>query len=159
MVRSMSDRARPWCSRLVRPLLVIMFIGLAGCGEPDSPEAQVRTLIEQMERAAEARDVGDVMDLLSPNYRDAHGNGPDEVSRIVRGYFIANQSIHLLTRVQELSFPQNDEARARVLIGMVGREADAANAWNLAADLYEFDVVLIRENGEWKITWAQWRRG
>ena len=76
----------------------------------------------------------------------------------MHGYFIANQSIHLMTRVDSLIFPQPDEARATVTVGMVGREADAATAWNLAADVYEFDVVLIRRADTWQVTRAQWRR-
>jgi hypothetical protein len=131
---------------------------VTGCGERESPEAQVRTVIEQMELAAEARDVSDVLELVSAQYRDDYGNGRDEIGRAVRGYFIANQSIHLLTRIEELSFPAEDEARVSVLVGMVGRDAAAANAWNLAADLYRFEVAIVREDGEWKITWARWRR-
>ncbi len=136
----------------------LLLVLLAACGDDTSPEQQVRELIERMELAAEDRDVDDVVALLSTQYRDAYGNGPEEVGRAVRGYFIANQAIHLLTRVQGISFPQNDEARASVLVGMVGREADAASAWNLAADLYEFEITLLREDGEWKVSWAEWRR-
>ena len=111
-----------------------------------------------MEQAAEARDVGDLMDHISNEYRDASGQGPADAARYVRGYFVANQSIHLLTRMEELTFPSADEAQARVLIGMVGRETDAADAWNLAADLYEFDVAFVREDGAWKVTYAEWTR-
>lgn len=143
---------------LARSLLAIAALALlTACSDEDSPEQQVRAVIERMERAVEARDVGDVVALLSSEYRDAYGNTADDVSRRIRGYFIANQSIHLLTRIEELSFPHPDEARATVLVGMVGREADAAGAWNLATELRTFDVVFIREDGEWKVSWAQWR--
>lgn len=141
-------------------LCLIAFAALvAGCGETDSPEAQVRAAIDQIELAAEARDVGDVLEHVSPHYRDHHGNDRDGVGRALRGYFIANQSIHLLTRIEELSFPAEDEARATVVVGMVGRDAAAENAWNLAADVYSFDVVLVREDQEWKVTWARRQRG
>lgn len=141
-------------------LCVVALAGIvAGCGERDSPEAQVRAVIDQMELAAEARDVGDVLELVSDEYRDDYGNGRDDVGRAVRGYFIANQSIHLLTRIEELSFPAEDEARATVLVAMVGRDAAAESAWDLAADVYRFEVAIVREDDEWKITWASWRRG
>lgn len=143
---------------LARRLLALAALALlAACSDEDSPEQQVRAVIERMERAVEARDVGDVVALLSSEYRDAYGNTADDVSRRIRGYFIANQSIHLLTRVEELAFPHPDEARATVLVGMVGREADATGAWNLATELRTFDVVFIREDGEWKVSWAEWR--
>ena len=143
----------------VRPILISAALTAgAACSQPDSPEQQVRTTIEQMELAAEQRNVGDLMEHVSNEYRDADGHGPNEISQYVRGYLIANQSIRLLTRIDGIEFPGDDEARAKVLVGMVGREADAAGAWDLAADLYEFDVALIREDGDWKVTYAKWSR-
>jgi hypothetical protein len=43
-------------------------------------------------------------------------------------------------------------------VGMVGRDADAAGKWDLAADLYEFKVTLRQEEGEWKVSFAEWSR-
>jgi hypothetical protein len=141
-------------------LCVVAIAGIvAGCSESESAETQVRAVIERMERAAEARDAGNLLELISDAYRDDYGRGRDDVARLARGYFIANQSIHLLTRIEELSFPAEDEARAVVLVGMLGREAAAESAWDLAADLYRFEVTIVREGGDWKITWARWRRG
>lgn len=131
---------------------------LAACGGDDSPEQRVRELIARVELAAEARDTSEVTQWLSPAYRDAHGNSGEDVKRLLRGYFIANQSISLLTRVEELTFPNPGEARAKVLVGMVSREADAASAWELAADLNEFEIALAEEDGEWRVTWARWKR-
>ena len=131
---------------------------LAGCSDDSSPEAQVRSVIESMERAAEARDVGALMEHVSANFRSADGQDRAETSRYARGYFIANQSIHLLTRIVSIEFPTPDEARAKVTVAMVGREADESNAWNLAGEIHDFDVVLRREDDEWKVTYAKWQR-
>jgi len=135
-------------------LLAVLTLG--ACRSPDSPEAQVRQAVAAMETAAEARDVGDLMELVAEDFRDAYGRGAPELARYVRGYFIANQSIHLLTRIEGLEFPSADEARLRVTVAMVGREAEAASAWNLAADIHDFDVTLRRQDGRWKVTYAQW---
>jgi hypothetical protein len=139
-------------------LLAALAALLTGCGDSDSPEQQVRQVIDEMETAAEARDVGDLLRHLSDEYRDANGMSAQEAVRYVRGYFIANQSIHLLTRIEQIEFPLPDEARARLLVGMVGRDADAAGNWDLAADLYEFKVTLRQEGGEWRVSFAQWKR-
>lgn len=138
--------------------LIFIALAVAGCGRPDTPEAQVRAVIEQMERSVEARDVGDLMAHVSSQYRDESGQGADEASRYARGYFIANQSIHLLTRVESIEFPSAQEARAVVTVAIVGREAEAGGAWNLAADLYEFDAAFVNEEGGWKVAYAAWRR-
>lgn len=149
---------RPARLRRTKPCAALLIVALAGCGRAPSPEDEIRAVIGALESAAEARDVGDLMQHVSSAYRDAYGSGSREASRYARGYFIAHQSIHLLTRVESLEFPSPEEARAKVLVGMVGREADAASAWDLAADLYEFDVSLVKEDGDWKVTYAQWGR-
>lgn len=142
--------------RILHPsLLALTLVTVVSCGEKDSPEQQVRAVIERMEQAAEERDAGDLKAHLSEDYRDANGRGADEAMRYLRGYFIANQSIHLLTRIEKLTFPMEDEARAQVLVGMLGRDAAAANDWDLAGELRTFKIALRREDGEWKVTFAE----
>ncbi|MDY6947718.1 MAG: hypothetical protein SXG53_18575 [Pseudomonadota bacterium] len=140
-------------TRIFPPLAALAT--LAACGEADSPEQQVRAVIDQIESAAENRDVGEFSEHLSEDFRDSTGMGADEVARYLRGYFIANQSIQLLTRIEQLDFPTDGEARAQVLVGMVGREAAAASQWDLAADLHTFKLALRREDGDWKVTFAE----
>lgn len=127
---------------------------MTACSSPDSPENQVTQVIGRMEGAAEARDVGDFMESIATDFRGRSGEGPDELRRYVQGYFIANQSIRLLTRIDSIEFPHPDEARVRVTVGMAGREAGAADAWNLATDIQTFEAVLRPEGGEWKVIYA-----
>src|SRR6201999_2200915 len=102
-------------SRLFRPPCFWVALALfAGCSSDGSPEQQVRAVIESMELAAEERDVGDLMEHISVSYRDAQGQDRAEASRYARGYFVANQSVHLLTRIESLEFPSPDEARVKL---------------------------------------------
>ncbi len=130
---------------------------LVGCAEKGSPEDEVRAVIGAAEQAAEARDASALLDLVADDYRDPRGNGAEEIRRYVRGYLVAHQSIALLTRIDSIELPATDLARVQATVGMVGKEAEAAGAWDLAADLYEFDVTLAREDGEWRVTRAEWR--
>lgn len=139
---------------LHRTWMIFALAVLAACGDAGSPEQQVRAVIDQMELAAENRDVSELTGHLSADYSDSSGRGAGELARYVRGYFIANQSIHLLTRIEQLEFPIEGEARAQVLVGMVGREAAATSQWDLAADLHTFNIALRREEGAWKVVFA-----
>jgi hypothetical protein len=139
----------------MRFALVGVLAVLSGCSDDASPEQQVRAVIDSMEVAAEARDVGDVMEHISSAYRGADGLDSAEAARYLRGYFVANQSIHLLTRIESLEFPTPDEARVKLQVGMAGRGGQGAAG--LSADLYDFDVVLVHEDGEWKVSFADWR--
>jgi hypothetical protein len=128
---------------------------LSACGPADSPEAQVRKAVDAMEAAAEARDAGDVMAFVADDFRDSYGQGPDDLNRYLHGYFIANQSLHLLTRIDQIEFPASDEARLKVTVGAVSREADAAKSWNLAAEVHDFEVTMRRQDNDWKVTYVK----
>lgn len=128
---------------------------LLGCANSDSPETQVRRSIDAMEQAAEARDVGDLMDHVADDFRDSYGQDREQLRRYLHGYFIANQSVHLLVRVDEVELPAPDEALVRMTVGMVGREADAANAWNLAADVQDFEITMRKDGDDWKVLYAK----
>ena len=154
---SLSGQAYKVHMERILPTLLFTVLA-AGCSDSQAPEAQVRTVIEGMEAAAEARDVGELMNHVSKDYRDAYGQGPQEAARYVRGFFLTTQKLHLLTRIDAIEFPGADEARANVTVGMMSREADSADSWDLAADLYEFDVGLARDEGDWKVTYAEWKR-
>ena len=140
-----------------RAILLLSALAVASCGGDTSPEAQVRAVVAEAEAAAEARDASALLDLVADDYRDDRGNGAEEIRRYVRGYLVAHQSIHLLVRIEELELKATDLARLRATVAMVGREAESAAAWDLAADVHEFDVTLAREDGEWRVTRADWR--
>lgn len=132
---------------------------LAGCGGTGTPEDEIRAFVSKAEESAEARDASALVGLVAPDYRDGSGRDAEEIRRFVRGYLLMHQSIRLLTRIEEIDLKGPDVARLRVVVGMLGRESDVESAWDLAADVYEFDVTLARENGDWRVTRADWRRG
>lgn len=146
-----------WGRRMViRALLVAWLLGvtLTGCGSADSPETQVRAVIDAAEKAAEARDVSAVMQLVSPDYRDAEGRQAAELKQYLRGYFIANQSIHLLTRIDSIEFPATGLAEVELVFAMVGRDAEAQSAWDLAADVHQLKLTLMQDGNDWRVTHA-----
>ena len=129
-----------------------MLIG--ACGGDQSPEAQVRAVIERGEAAAEARDVSGLMALVAVDYQDDSGRDRSELRQYVHGYLIANQSIRLLTRVDRIEFPYRDMARVDVTLGSLGREA-TDDSFDLAADVQQLSIELQLDDGEWKVTRAR----
>ena len=117
----------------------------------------MRAVIATGESAAEARNLSGLMDLVSPRYEDGRGGSAVELSRTLRGYFIANQSVHLLTRVESVEFPYKDMARVHLTVGTLGRKAGASDTIDLAADLQDVHLELQLERGEWKVTRAEWQ--
>jgi hypothetical protein len=128
----------------------------AGCGESGTPESRVRDVIARAETAAEERDLSQLMDLVADSYSDRRGRDKDAVSDAMRGFFLLNQSVHLLVRVEDVQFPANDVAEARVSVGMLGRQSQ--EDWDFAADVHEFDVRLREVAGEWQLQSADLQR-
>jgi hypothetical protein len=139
-------------------LLLVMAAccGLAGCGARTTPEQQVRAVIATGEAAAEERSLSALMDLVSPRYEDEQGGSAVELSRTLRGYFLLNQSVHLLVRVDSVKFPYKDFAKVQLTVGTLGRKATAADTLALAADVIEVQLEMQLERGEWKVTRSAW---
>jgi len=136
--------------------IVLVWV-LAACGERATPEQQVRAVIARGVLAAEARDLPALMALVSSRYEDAEGGSAVELTRYLRGYFIANQSVHLVNRIDAIDFPNHDMARARLTVGTLGRDAAPGAGFDIAAGVYDVRLELQFERGEWKVTRAEWR--
>jgi hypothetical protein len=130
---------------------------VSACGASD-PEAEIRALLAAAEEAAEARDVGFFNDALGAGYRDARGNDRGELIRLVRGFFIANQRIEIVSRIDEIVLEGEDAARAVLHAGMVGQRTGAALIDGIDADLYRFELELVNDGGDWQIIGADYRR-
>jgi hypothetical protein len=126
---------------------------VAGCRTSD-PEAEIRALLAAAEGAAEARDTGFFGDLVGEGYRDSRGQDRAELLRMLRGYFIANQRIEVVSRVDDVALEGADAARAVVHAGLLGQRSGAELLAGVDADLYRFELELVNEGGEWRIIGA-----
>jgi hypothetical protein len=147
----MPGRAR-LAARAGAALLVLC---LAACGPGETPESQVRAVVARGEKAAEARDLSGLMDLVSPKYQDGQGAGREDLKQYLRGYLVTHQSVHLLVKVDSVEFPYKDMAKVAVTLGTLGREA-ANSTFDLAGDVYDVDLELQLDDGDWRVTRARW---
>lgn len=142
--------ARP--GRAVRAAVAVAALALlAGCAAGDDREAAVRRVLADAEAAAEARNVGDAMALVSADYADARGLDRDGLRNVVRGYFALNPSLELVVRVESLGFPDLNRARARLQVLSAGREQGGGAPGRFDVDLGRFDVELVDEDGDWRL--------
>ena len=153
-------RAAPYNQSMDAIRLVALSLATlaAGCGTAD-PEAEIRALLSAAEQAAEARDTGFFRDLIGSAYRDSRGHDRDQLVNLLRGLFIANQRVEIVSRVDAVQLEGTDAARAVVHAGMLGQRAGAELLGGMNADLYRFELELVNDDGEWQIIGATWDRG
>jgi hypothetical protein len=139
---------------LLRIVLASGVALLTACGASD-PGAEVRALLTAAEQAAEARDTGFFRDVIATAYRDSAGRDRDQVVNSVRGLFVANQKIEIVSRIDSVELQGADAARAVVHAGLIGQRAGASMLGGLDADLYRFDLELVKNGGDWQIIGAR----
>ena len=136
--------------------LFVVLVFLAGCGEP-SPEDRIRQMLADAEVAAEERNTGDVMAFVADDYRDAQGNGTEELRNFLRVTFLRYQSVHLLVRIDEIRV-QDTGADVVLFVAMAGQPLPESNPLMLRADVHRLDLRLTEIDGDWRVSTAAWRR-
>lgn len=131
---------------------------IAACGAPTTPEQEIRALIAAAEESAEARDASALKELVADDYLDPSGRNAADIRSYLHAWLVAHQSVRLLTRVDSIEIEGTEQARVAVTVGMLGREAAADSGWDLAGDVWRFDIRLAREGDDWRVTRAGWRQ-
>jgi hypothetical protein len=133
---------------------------IAACGASGDAEHELRSLIDDAEAAAEARDTGHFRGLISRDYRDTRGNGRDDAINWLRAYFLMHQRVEIVTRVEDVVLHGSDAANVvlRVAsIGVRGRADSGAAIGGFSGELERLELELVREGGDWRIIRASWR--
>jgi len=138
---------------------ILLFAFAACSSERDTPEARVRAVLAQAETAAEKKNLGELRQLVSDKYADSQGQDKRAIEGILRYYFLRNERIHLLTRIQAIAFPEPGTAQATVLVAMAGQPIPTTQEIErVRADLHRFEIAFVNESGTWRAVRAEWRR-
>ena len=155
-------RVRRRCVRAAAALAasLVAALALGGChSRSDSPEEQIRALIAKAEKAAEQGDVATLKDIISERYADPERGGKRAVVGVIGYYLLQHRSIHLLTQVHDIEFPEPGHAACTVFVGMAARPIQGVGELGtLHADIYRIEFTAMQEKvGDWKVTRADWR--
>ena len=129
---------------------------VAGCGDEEagSPEEELRAWVDRGEAAAEAKDRGALLDMISPDYADARGNDRSEIGDILRVYFFRQNSIGLLVDINDIVVSGDTAAMIDLTVGMAGTTTNSA--LGIRADAYKFEFELEKPEDEWHLIGARW---
>jgi hypothetical protein len=136
--------------------LIGVLMTASGCSPPDR-EAELRALIAEAESAAESRDTSFFRGVIGADYVDASGRRRDEIIGLIRGYFLINNRIEVINRIQEIRL-DGDAFATIALQSAVGGNAVGGSVLDIDADFYAIDLELAREGSDWQIIGAAWNR-
>lgn len=132
--------------------MLALLLGACG-GSATGPEEEIRAWVRQGHEAAEAKDRGMLLDMMAPSYTDARGHSRDDIENLFRFYFLRQQKVALITRIEELDVYDGTAARLVLAVGMAGTND---NLLGFSADAYRFEMELERHDDDWLLMSARW---
>ena len=149
--------ARP--TRITKPavvtavlMVILTIIGACG-GDPSDPEAEVRAWVDAMHVAAEEKERRDIVENISPAYIDARGNSRDDIENMLRILFLRQNTITLLSKIDEVKVIGGTAAEVSLTVGMAGTND---RALGISADAYRFELELAHDGDDWRLISARW---
>lgn len=137
-------------------LIAISAIFLTGCS-PKTDEDEIRGLMDEVGRHIEKKDISGLMDMLADDYSDFRDRDKDRTRDMIQSYFDQFRGIvvHLLhTKIDKIDFP---EAAIQTDAALSSGAAKALRKLvPVSTDNYRFKIRLIKEQGRWLITYAEW---
>jgi hypothetical protein len=152
--------------RLNRGVLVGVLFVLAAGGlifllwprGPVDPAELIKRKVVLMTHAAERKDLGEIMEQVSPRFRSADGWGRDEVKGVLAAQILSGRWVRVFTT--EMSVTMTSSTTADFSGKFVFGRSDAKELKDLARDSvlssYLIDAKLEKEaDGEWRFVWAK----
>lgn len=139
-------------SRLL--LLGLLANALLGCGDPPTePEEAVRGWVAEGYRLAEDKQRRDLMDMVSPAYKDARGNEKDDIENMFRFYFLRANDITLLPKINDVRVMGDTAAEVNLTVGLA---ATHDGVMGFSADAYNFELELVLDGDDWLLISGRW---
>ena len=132
----------------------LLCLGLQACGEPPTPPEQaIREWVAEGQRLAEDKDRKALMDMISESYTDARGNKQEDIENMFRLYFLRQNNIQLLTKINDIRIFGDTAAELDLTVGMAGTNDGTLG---FSADAYNFELELILDGDDWILTTGRW---
>ncbi len=135
-------------------VVVLSALALIAC-TTKTDDDRVRAVINDVQKAAEDRDVKEALSHVDTNYRDPAGNDYQAVKGMMLYYFFRHQKLSIIVSNLEIVV-DGTSASARFEAILSGRTGSAGDILPDALSAYRFDVSFRNDRGDWKIISARW---
>lgn len=136
--------------------IVLLLAPPTACRHAGDP---VREAVDDLARAANRRDAGDVADLLAPDFRSEDGTDRAEAAATVRRYFAAYEK--LAVELKDVTIERSEAAAlVRFRADLSGKPSKIGGGvlegLVPSNSSWQFELRLVPVEGKWKIAWATW---
>lgn len=132
----------------------VTLLMLTACGEPPSePEAELRAWVAAGIEAAEKKERRNLVGMISGSYADARGNERGDIENLLRVYFLRQNKIALLPKIEEITVYGDTAAKLIMTVGMAGTND---GAFGFSADAYRIELELEKDGDDWELLAARW---
>jgi hypothetical protein len=137
-------------------LLLMPFVG--GCSK-ETEEDRVKKVVTSVQKSAEEKKIGAVLEHISKTYHDPQGNDYNGVKGLLAFYFFRHQKVSVYMPNIDIAVT-GTTARAIFQAILTGRGTGETAGGILPESLgaYNFEVLLSKEDDTWKVTSAKWER-
>ncbi len=144
--------------RRVATILIIFAVAVVfiGCSK-ETEESKVKKVITEIQAAGEEKEVKKIMAHISKTYNDPRGYNYEGIHGLLLGYFFRYPKISAYIANLEVSL-EGAAAKARFEAMLTSSDKTGSIKDIIPQELgvWYFDVTLVKESNEWKVTSAQW---
>lgn len=153
MIRGATENYLPLARQMLAAGALLSLV-LSGCGEPaTSGEEEIRRWINDGHTEVEAKQRRALLQRVSPDYADAKGYDKDRLDKVLRVYFLRQNTIKLLVSIQDIRIFGETAAEVDLTVGFTGTND---RALGFSASAYKFELELVRDDKEWQLIAARW---
>ena len=138
--------------RAVAAMAVITALMVAACSK-DDPEQAVRLQVEAMKAAIDARDAGDVEDLLAEDFVGNDGMDRRAIRQLAAGVFLRHREIAAKVGPVSVELRGESDAIARFSVLATG---GSGGFLPQSGQVYQVETGWRLVDGEWKLLSANW---
>lgn len=137
---------------------VLVVVGLlvpllfAGCAS-DDPEQAVRRQVDAMQAAIDARDAGDVEDLIAKDFVGNDGMDRRAIRQLAAGVFLRHREVAAKVGPVSVELRGKSDAIARFSVLATGGSGGFLPE---SGQVYQVETGWRRIDGEWKLLTARW---
>lgn len=135
--------------------LLVLFGLLAGCGQPDDPQAALDAAVQQLQDNLEAKDSAAVLAQLHPQFSARQQLDRDWARRTMALLFLRHRQVRVLalSKTSRLDPTYHDKGHSDAQVALLGAEALIPDS----ARHYAVQLEWWREDGQWKLARLDWQ--